>query len=406
MTTLHKNLSKLWPLVNKSDKKAVPTFCDNPIEALMTFFNSIQNDELKLLPPDIDEYAYLRLMLSVGNELEIIVPVCGLIRFCTPWWKDVSFYIDSVPDKKKNHRVYVRDEEFDEGEPMGAFLSIEDAVHHLVQKASKVNSNKEWSSLDDKWEQGPSSGAYILEHALVEDICSLWKRAAQKEWRVSDETQPEVDTTDRTPGWQRRFCFSTFKAFVATMELDVPKEIMKLLSPSQKDFMRHLLDLKNFLDGEIPKILKKASSSKNTPLAAKAAQWLEQNVGKESDASLAASPTNAPSKKAAKFSVPDAEFPEVEATEPVAEEAEDPFAQQLRPLLKKILEVLSQQELIEFEPEKKELLYKEMTEAAAKSRHPKALLKAVMYALIKSDNVEEIYGSDSELMMHIKKAIW
>lgn len=91
--------------------------------------------------------------------------------------------------------------------------------------------------------------------------------------------------------------------------------------------------------------------------------------------------------------------------EDLPKEPPSEFAIQLRPSLEKILAALVQGELIEFEEDKKELLFDEMIEAAEKARHPKAILKAVMYALIKSDNVEEIYGSDPELMKIIKAAV-
>lgn len=92
----------------------------------------------------------------------------------------------------------------------------------------------------------------------------------------------------------------------------------------------------------------------------------------------------------------DDELPE----EPLSE-----FAKQLRPSMLNILKMLVEAELIEFEDEKKEELVKEMSQAAENARRPKAILKAVLYALIESDNVEEVYGNDSELMIVIKKAV-
>lgn len=86
--------------------------------------------------------------------------------------------------------------------------------------------------------------------------------------------------------------------------------------------------------------------------------------------------------------------------EPVSE-----FAMQLRPRLENILNTLVKHEVIEFEEEKRPLLIDDMTEAAERARNPKAILKAIMYALINSENVEEIYGSDSELLKYIQEAI-
>ena len=80
------------------------------------------------------------------------------------------------------------------------------------------------------------------------------------------------------------------------------------------------------------------------------------------------------------------------------------LAKQLRPDLEKILDSMLKEEIIEFEPENRSLLIDEMIEAAENARHPKAIFKAVLVALLKSDNVEEIYGSDPELLDHIQKA--
>lgn len=93
-----------------------------------------------------------------------------------------------------------------------------------------------------------------------------------------------------------------------------------------------------------------------------------------------------------------------EADEPsMAPQSE--LALELRPRLEKILNAMVEDEVIEFEPEKRELLFTEMTKAAENARHPKAILKAILYSLIKSDNVEEIYGSDQELLVYIQKAM-
>ena len=81
------------------------------------------------------------------------------------------------------------------------------------------------------------------------------------------------------------------------------------------------------------------------------------------------------------------------------------LAAQLRPRFEIILNSMVENEVIEFDPEKRELLFAEMSEAAENARNPKAILKAILYALIKSENVEEIYGSDPELLQYIKKAI-
>ncbi|MBN2343014.1 MAG: hypothetical protein JXX29_00700 [Deltaproteobacteria bacterium] len=81
------------------------------------------------------------------------------------------------------------------------------------------------------------------------------------------------------------------------------------------------------------------------------------------------------------------------------------FALQLRPRLENILQVLTQAEMIEFDDKNREPLIEEMTEAAENARNPKAILKALMYALIESEYVEEVYGSDPELLNHIQNAI-
>lgn len=96
-------------------------------------------------------------------------------------------------------------------------------------------------------------------------------------------------------------------------------------------------------------------------------------------------------------------FPDQTDEQPAAPQSE--LAIQLRPRLEIILNEMVENEVIEFEPEKRELLFAEMTEAAENARNPKAILKAILYALIKSENVEEIYGSDPELLQYIKKAI-
>ncbi|MBN2526020.1 MAG: hypothetical protein JXR76_06470 [Deltaproteobacteria bacterium] len=89
--------------------------------------------------------------------------------------------------------------------------------------------------------------------------------------------------------------------------------------------------------------------------------------------------------------------------QPIVSQSE--LALELRPRLEKILDAMVDDEVIEFESEKRDLLLAEMTTAAENARHPKAILKAIMYALIKSDNVEEIYGSDPELLVYIEKAL-
>lgn len=88
----------------------------------------------------------------------------------------------------------------------------------------------------------------------------------------------------------------------------------------------------------------------------------------------------------------DAESLEDEPSAPLS-----PFGQQLMLAVREAIDSMRAEGVLEVEDELVEALTREVTEAGLESNSPKQLRKKVLLALIDSDRVEEIYGTDEML---------
>jgi hypothetical protein len=74
-----------------------------------------------------------------------------------------------------------------------------------------------------------------------------------------------------------------------------------------------------------------------------------------------------------------------------------PFALKLREALRAAIDQMRLDEVLEVEDESVDALVAEVTEAGLDSNSPKQLMKKIIQALLDSERVEEIYGTDEAL---------
>ncbi len=66
---------------------------------------------------------------------------------------------------------------------------------------------------------------------------------------------------------------------------------------------------------------------------------------------------------------------------------------------------LVEKELIEISPDQRSVLITEIVSTGADARNPKHLLRRVVKTLLRSDNVEEIYATDEQIISIFQEAL-
>ena len=88
------------------------------------------------------------------------------------------------------------------------------------------------------------------------------------------------------------------------------------------------------------------------------------------------------------------------------EEEEEPalsgFGERLRDALERAVAHLRAEGLVEVEDDLMPSLVAEVTEAGLDARSPKALMKRVIRTLLRSEHVEEVYGTDEMLTASLR----
>ncbi len=96
----------------------------------------------------------------------------------------------------------------------------------------------------------------------------------------------------------------------------------------------------------------------------------------------------------------------VTGEEPSTDASEEPalsgFGERLREALERAVTHLRDEGLVEIEEDLVPSLVAEVTEAGLDARSPKAMMKRVIRTLLKSEHVEEVYGTDEMLTASLR----
>ena len=149
---------------------------EDPVQALRAL--AADADAITARTFEGDPYAALVLADAPGSaELEVAARVSGLVPFATEWWQHTVFYVDQTEDPEGNHRVYVRDEDSLPGLPEFSLPSVAALARGWAQAAGG-DTEVAWERLvDDDWEEGPTSGSFVLETMVRGSLSSQWAMA-------------------------------------------------------------------------------------------------------------------------------------------------------------------------------------------------------------------------------------
>ena len=351
-------------------------------------------------PPEAP-YAELVLALATGPaELAVAARVAGLTPFDTSWWQHTGFYVDRTEDPHGRHRVYVRDEESLPGlawKSLPSIAALADAWT-LAAKGEKVA----WDELqDDEWEEGPSSGSFVFETMLRGSLSSQWAMASIGGFMPGRPELGEAPLPVDADAPGRVVCLHALRVVRLAGKMTLPDGLdLEALDPEHREYMEHLRELEGAFAGEEPPLVQAVADDKG-PLRKSAKAWLKNFE----DATSALEPSLDPMADAG--GDPTAAL--MAALEGLGEEPEpEPaplttFEKRLRSSVDQALDRMVAAGEIEIL--RREMLLDELTRVAAEARSPKHLLKKLVYTLVDSEAVEEIYATDDQLQDAFAKCL-
>jgi hypothetical protein len=306
----------------------------------------------------------------------------------------VIFLADTIADREDHHRVYTMKDgmrgDLEFADLAGALRWMVAKVRYAKGKCSDTELQEIQSSasalLDDDWENGPSSGLYIVEELLDTPLFEAWDAISRGQWPVlePDDAQPPVDRED---GWQRRFSLWLLRTFLATRSLQLPDDVaVSDMDAVHRALVDHLVDFEQAIHaGDVPKVVEDAASGEDPKLAALALAWIERHDSWRTAANVLA---------------PEEDRDRVEEPPPFRH---TPFTRKLMQALSASLDRMVERGEIEIDPDRKESLLIELVTAGSDARSVKHMLKKLTSTLVESEHVQEIYPSDDQIQERLKE---
>ena len=337
--------------------------------------------------------------IAVGDQLRPwrlhwAIQVGELEPFVAPNLADVIFLADTIADPEGRHRVYTikdglrGDLEF--ADLAGALQWMAAQVGHAKGEHDDAQLQEIQSEasalLDDAWEEGPTSGLYILEELIDTPLLDAWGAISRGQWPMVDPNDDPAPV-DREDGWQRRLSLWLTRRFVETRCLELPADIaVSDMDAVHRNLVEHLIDFEQGLHGgEVPAIIDIAAHGVDKELSALAQDWIERHDAWRTAASVP-SPEDDDD--------PEAEPPPFQHT---------PFTRKLMQALSFLLDNMVEEGEIELHPDRKDALLIELVAAGSDARSVKHMLKKLTATLVDSEHVEEIYPSDDKIRDRLKQ---
>ncbi|MCZ6807008.1 MAG: hypothetical protein O7F08_08655 [Deltaproteobacteria bacterium] len=336
--------------------------------------------------------------IAVGDQtrpwrLHWAIQVGELEPFVAPSLGDVIFLADTIADPEGRHRVYtVKDGlrgDLEFADVAGVLQWMAAQVRHAkgdYDDAQLQEIQSEASALlDDAWEEGATSGLYILEELIDTPLFDAWAAISRGQWPVVDSTDDRAPV-DREDGWQRRLSLWLTRRFVETRHLELPADIsVSDMDAVHRNLVEHLIDFEQGIhSGEVPGMIDAAAGGAEKKLAVLAQEWIERH-----DAWRTAASIPSPEEED-----PEAEPPPFQHT---------PFTRKLMQALSSSLDNMVREGELELDPGRKDALLIELVTAGSDARSVKHMLKKLTSTLVDSEHVEEIYPSDDKIRDRLKE---
>lgn len=356
---------------------------DDPLEALIAVVDGSGGDAVWRREAEEDPYAQLVLALAPAPaELEVATRIAELEPFETAWWQHTEFYVDRIPDPEGRHRVYLRDEEALPGGPWTTLPTIRALAEAWTKRASGEEGAADWPApLEDEWEQGPTSGGFVLEAMIQASLSSQWALASVGAYVPSrpELAEEPLPVTPDDPA--RVLCLHALRVLRLAGRFTLPEGVaLDELPAGARAYIEHLRELEGAFAGQEPPLVL-AAAAQAGPLRKAARAWLKGF-------------RDAADRPAADVLEPEEAAPPPELTD---------FEKRLQASVDEVLgrliasgdlEVIDRARLLE-----------ELTRVAADARSLKHLLKKLVKTLVHSDAVEEIYATDDQLREELAKSL-
>jgi len=373
-----------------------PEFGESRIDAFVNLLHLTSSAEhgFRLLEGLKTPYAGI----AVGDQtrpwrLHWAIQVSELEPFGAPSLGDVIFLADTIADPGGRHRVYtVKDGlrgDLEFSDLAGVLQWMAAQVRHAKGEYDDTQLQEIQSEasalLDDAWEEGPTSGLYILEELIDTPFFDAWAAISRGQWPVVDPTD-DPPPVDREDGWQRRLSLWLTRRFLETRRLELPADIaVSDMDAVHRSLVEHLIDFEQgFHSGEVPAIIELAAGDADEKLSAFARDWIERHDAWRTAAN-----------------VPSPEDDDLEAEPPPFQHT--PFTRKLMHALSLSLDNMVQEGEIELHPDRKDALLIELVTAGSDARSVKHMLKKLTATLVDSEHVEEIYPSDDKIRNRFKE---
>jgi hypothetical protein len=404
----------------------LPDLPEAPLDALVELLDRAagRTGAFELL--DISRDPYPGIAVDDAEEpwrLLWAIQLAQLEPFVSPALPGMTFLVDTVADPSGRHRVYAHAER---PEDALEFASVADALHYMAAQALRARGELDAAGLSavveahatelaDEWEEGPSSGMYVLESLLDLPFAEAWDALSRGEWPVVDSLRRPFRGKGKE-GWQRAFSLWLVERFLESRVLTLPSGVKAAeLDAAHRELVRQLAALEEALHtGLVPELIEQLATDEGR-LGQRARAWIARfdaacaapeptepeeeelpfDARKLAEAILGAKGKSAAKGKPGKRPAIDDE----EAEPPLAEEGpvDTPFTRKLRAVIAQSLEDMVRREILEIGPEHRDSLVAELVEAAADARSAQHMLKQLTRTLVDSDHVEELYASDDEV---------
>lgn len=374
---LSTSLDALWGAA--APEAPTPEWPEKPIDALVAFLDGVApHSEFSRHQADLTQVAAHLHACAVGHEQDLLLvarSVSHTISFTTPWLQGLTFYVDRARDEEENHRVYLRDEEVEQGLPLQNFASLEIALAWLVRVVAGEQTDF-GDRIQDEWEAGPDSAGFALEAMLEMCLPLLWSTVRDAKWPSPAEHWDGLrvyDQQDRSKGWQRRACLAAMAQVVVDplLPMQLPRSAFNHMGEVERHLISHLQQLQKAAQGVVPPMMTSLASG-STHFATAAQAWIEG-------------------------------FRAARSTGPAP--AQTSFESELQRRLSTIVRDMESRELVEVEPIHFDALLTELVNACLDAKHPKAMIRKAVKVFVHSPLVEEVYASDPELADALKRGL-
>ena len=382
-----------WAAVGQTGP--LPELPDHPVDALVDLIRHAGDADgaaFALFESPGDPYP----AMAVGEEDEPwnvhwAIQLAEVEAFDTSSMPETTFLIDTIADRKGNHRVYsIVDLERGDLE----FPSPTEALRWMtgrIWKSQDVIGEPELTALTkdcvkkhrDKWEKEPSSARVVFEGLLKAPLAEAWDAFSNGKWPVSEGAFPEPPEGGvEVPRWRSLWVVTEF---LKSRRLALPEGHERDgLGGVHAALVDHLASFEEGLSAiEVPELVDQVAAGDDPLLAALGQAWVTRHEGWRNPA----------------------EAPEEAPAEPVEAEPLTPFARQLMGAIDLCLDALVRSEQIELDAGAKPALLAELTTAGADGRSVKHMLKKITKSLVNSEHVEEIYASDDEISDLLKRQL-